>query len=182
MDEMLFRELIDAHGLLKSDAAASLPLQPSFLVFAQPANARIDIAAWRVHAKRFFATDIGLSADKRYPDGAPTADAANIVLSGPKGAGTRLCLATPRSDGDLVLAERADACSPTAGSGLADLARRCPTVWRVEAVGDDDALSLTLTAILASILLGPIVSVDGRSLFGVRTAREKLDRLTAPYR
>ncbi len=182
MDEMLFRELIDANGLLKGDAAESLPLRPSFLVFAQPGNASIDIAAWRAHAKRFFATDIGLSTDKRYPNGAPKVDAANIVLSGPKGAGSRLCVAAPRSDDDLVLAERADASSPTAGGGLADLARRCPTVWRVEAVSDEDALSLTLTAILASVLLGPIVSVDGQALFGVRTAREKLDRLTTPYR
>lgn len=44
---------------------------------------------------------------------------------------------------------------------------------------DDDTLALTLAAILASILLGPILDPRRSELFGVKTARRKLEALLA---
>ena len=54
------------------------------------------------------------------------------------------------------------------------------SIFEVEAFGDADGISLTLSAILASIFLGPIVSVTRTELFGVRTARTKLEQLASP--
>jgi hypothetical protein len=50
-------------------------------------------------------------------------------------------------------------------------------VWLVETASEPDRAALLLAAILASVVLGPILSPDGRDLFGVRTARAKLEAL-----
>ena len=148
------------------------------MVFAQRADARVEIDAWRAHAARFFTTRIGLAEDKRYdPDApAPRVDSARFVVAPPgESPGIRTAFARPRDDEDLALAEAADA--RAGGTGLALLARRCPTVWLVALVareGNDDTLALHLAAILASALLGPILEVRKGELYGVKTAREKI--------
>jgi hypothetical protein len=43
-------------------------------------------------------------------------------------------------------------------------------------------VALTLAAIFASVLLGPIVPPKGDRVFGVRTARLELEKKSAPYR
>jgi hypothetical protein len=149
----------------------------ALLVFAQRENARVEIDAWCAHATRFFATRIGLTEEKRYPSGAaPRADRVSFVVAPNVGAaGVRQALARPCEASDLARAEAAE--SRAAGTGLALLARRCETVWLVIRNGDDDALALTLAAILASILLGPILDTGHSELFGVKTARRKLEAL-----
>lgn len=71
------------------------------------------------------------------------------------------------------------------------LAERCKMLWLVMIEGDAgasapdpdaDRVALTIAAILASSLLGPILSPNGDELFGVRTARLKLERRAQPYR
>ena len=65
---------------------------------------------------------------------------------------------------------------PALWTGLALLARRCQAVWIVErADGEPDRLALLLSAILASVLLGPILDPARGELFGVKTARAKLE-------
>jgi hypothetical protein len=73
-------------------------------------------------------------------------------------------------DDDLEGARRAAA----VGAGLVELAQRCPQVWLVESSEDDDPLALRLAAILAGVLLGPIVTRGGRALLGPKSARERL--------
>ena len=73
------------------------------------------------------------------------------------------------------------------------LARRCKTVWLIARgtsappstrdvnASPDDRVALLIAAVFASVLLGPIL--DGDEIFGVRTARLKLERPAAtPYR
>ena len=55
------------------------------------------------------------------------------------------------------------------------MARRCQTVWLVARTDDADPLALRLAAILASVVLGPILDARGPELFGVKTARAKLE-------
>jgi hypothetical protein len=55
-------------------------------------------------------------------------------------------------------------------------------VWLVVREADDDRAALTIAAVLASMLLGPILAPDGREIFGVRTARLKLEGRPSPYR
>jgi hypothetical protein len=172
--EQDFRTLFDDRGILRPGALASPLRTRAYTVFAQRKDARVEIDLWERHASQFFEARLGLVVPKRYDFDAPKVDAARVVLL-PTGGdqGIRLCYGRPRADDDLRIAEDADTRAGSPGLGL--LARRCPTVWLVETSGDSDRLSLLLAAILASVVLGPILSPDGRELFGVRTARTKLE-------
>jgi hypothetical protein len=165
--------------------------EQALTVFAQRADARIDIDGWNAHAIRFFATRIGLATDKHdaVRGAAPRTDEVVFVVApNDEPPGLRSTFARPCEPEDYALAEAAD----PGGSGLALLARRCGMVWLVvrELVALDvagegapqreatiDRLALRLAAIMASILLGPILDVGAGELFGVKTARTKLDAL-----
>lgn len=197
--EERFRALLDDNGILRQRVTPSeidaegLPTPPpsselisldpanAFTVFSQRKDARLDIAELRHQAARFFATKVGLTVEKRYDAGAPLVDAARIVVASDDGTatGTRLCFGRPAETEDVAEAEAAE--RRTRGTGMALLAQRCPILWRIaiEAVGDRAAL--TIAAIFASVYLGPILSPDGE-LFGVRTARLKLEAASSPYR
>jgi hypothetical protein len=63
-------------------------------------------------------------------------------------------------------------------AGMANLAERCPTIWEVSSVGIDSELArLNLCGILASVALGPVLPDDGATLFGVRGAMERVEKL-----
>jgi hypothetical protein len=132
----------------------------TYLVFSQRAEARLDEPELRGHAARFFATRLGVSA-------------AGVVVGADDGSGERAVSGRARTDEDLARADAAEAQTKTAG--LAQLARRCPTVWLVATDGDDDRVALRVAAILAGVFLGPIVAPDGGAIFGPKTAREKLE-------
>jgi hypothetical protein len=159
--------------------------EAAFLVFAQRTDARIDIGGWNAQAERFFSTRLGLTEDRHYPAGqpAPLADQARFVIA-PQGEspGIRSAHARPREPEDLTLAASADERAGIGGTGLALVARRCQTVWLVSRELDRDPLALRLAAILASVLLGPILDVRVPELFGVKTARAKLEALLARLR
>jgi hypothetical protein len=153
-----------------------------YLVFAQRADARIDIDGWNAHASRFFSTRLGLTEEKRYAadEPVPTKDRASFVVA-PTGEtpGIRSALARPRNLTDLTAATEADERAGPGGTGLALLARRCETVWIVSREAKPDPLALRLAAIFASVLLGPILDPDGAALFGAKTARAKLAALVS---
>lgn len=172
--------MLDERGVLRPGASLDPP-EPAYLVFAQRSDARCEIDAWRRNGERFFGTTVGLTVDKRYGGIYPDVDAARVVVApGENVGGVRLCYARPATGADQDAAARADA---RAGyTGLADLARRCKTVWLVERQGEADRTALLLAAVVASVLLGPILDVGAAELFGVRTARVKLEGGSAPYR
>jgi hypothetical protein len=169
----------DADGLLDLSEAGyeRLAAQPSYLVFAQQPDTRIDFAAWQLHAARFFALDLSLTCPKRYRADPPTRDGALVVLRRTNGdlLGVRSILLQPRADEHLAHAERA-----TGGGGLALLAKRCPTIALVQLSGDlgsmtapVDGVAALLAAHLSSVLLGPVLSPDRRRIVGARTMREE---------
>jgi len=64
--------------------------------------------------------------------------------------------------------------------GMADLAARCRTAWLVEPVNDPpEWLTWECCALVAFVALGPILPDDDASLLGVRSARERAERLRA---
>jgi hypothetical protein len=140
-----------------------------FVVFSQAQVAGVDIDGWDAHAARFFRTRLSLadatdrigSAVRVAPEGAP--------------AGVRRIRERPREAGDLAAAEAAD----RGNSGLALLARRCGTVWLVEREAEDAPLSgstaLRLAAIVASVVLGPILDARVPELLGVKSARSRFE-------
>lgn len=183
LTEERFRTLLDDRGVLRSGALPSPERSTSFLVFSQRPDACLDTRQLEHHAARFFATKIGLTVDKRYGDLRPAVDAARVVVASEDGlaAGTRLCFGRPADAGDVALADDAERRAGTTGMAL--LAQRCKTVWLIETEGgDDDRVALTLAAVFASVMLGPIVPPRGDAIFGVRTARTRLEARVEPYR
>jgi hypothetical protein len=144
-------------------------LEACFVVFSQSPATGVDIAGWGAHAARFFRTRLSLAeaADA-------TGSAVRIAPEG-KPASVRRIRARPREAGDLAVAEAAD----TGNSGLALLARRCGTVWLVERDAEDAPLvgsaALRLAAIVASVVLGPILDARVPELLGVKSARSRFE-------
>ncbi len=178
--EEAFRELLDEHGILRSSARIEPDRSRSYAVFAQSPLVLLDVEGLKNKASQFFQTKIGLTVDKRYGPDVPQRDAARLVIASddPACSGTRLCYGRAVERSDLDAAERGD---PNV-TGMFLLAQRCPTLWLVTYEMDDDRVALTIAAVLASILLGPILAPSGDELFGVRTARLKLEGRTRPYR
>jgi hypothetical protein len=180
-EEERFRQLLDDLGVLRLGAMASPDRAKALTVFAQRDDAALDMNAMKAHASRFFAAKLGLTVEKHYGLHRPDTDIARVVLSAENGvtSGTRLCFARRADEGDHAAAERAERMQNTSGMSL--LAQRCKMVWLIvldsaeDLDRDRDRVALTIAAIFASSLLGPILSPKGDELFGVRTARAKLD-------
>jgi hypothetical protein len=151
------------------------PEHPPLFVFAQTTEARIDLAAWNAQARRFFRTRLELAEDPGAgPVSAPWSAAATLVVAhGARPARTVRIRARAATSEDRALAEELDA--GAGGTGLALVARRCPVIWELARTEAGDAAALRLAAVLASALLGPVLDPLGRELFGVRTARAKLE-------
>jgi hypothetical protein len=131
------------------------------LVFSQRPETTLDVGACDAHAQRFF----GVALEGTASEG--------LVVSAPGGAKSlRTVRGRVATAADLALAVAAE--ELRGGGGLAGLARRCPTIWEVHLASETDVEALRIAAILASVLLGPIVDRRGPEIFGVKTAREKL--------
>jgi hypothetical protein len=182
LTEAAFRELCDDGGVLRPGALAAPDRDRGYAVFSQAPDVRLDIEAIKRQAEKFFATKLGLTVDKTYGDVMPEVDAARVVVANGDAAtsGTRLCHGRPIDASDLMAAENAERAMGT--YGLALLAQRCKTIWTIVPEVEDDRAALTLAAIFASHLLGPILSPGGREIYGVRGARLKLEGRASPYR
>lgn len=180
MNEEEFRTLLDPQGMLREGAMRTPSRSAAFTVFSQTPAVMLDVAALKNHATRFFAAKLGLTVEKKYGAFLPSTDAARVVLATDDGSasGTRLCFGRRAEPADVAAAEHADG----GASGMALLAQRCPTVWLVTFENDDDKVALGIAAIFASVMLGPILPPKGDELFGVRTARLKLEGRSSPYR
>jgi hypothetical protein len=137
----------------------------AFRVFSQRPGTSPDAAEWIRHAERFFETRLVLESE---PEGGVRMTLTLVGPREPKPLGSRACRCRPRSEEDLAFARAA-----SGGAGLAELAARCPTVWRVDAESAADVIALRAAAIVAGVCLGPVLSPDGR-IFGPKTAREIL--------
>jgi hypothetical protein len=140
------------------------------LVFAQSVSPSLDVGAWDALARRFFAARVTLVSVEGQAE-------ARVRVAPDGGAGQeRRVTARARTAEDLAMADAAEA---THGGGLGGLAHRCPSVWSIACEGETDTTALLLAAILASVGLGPVLDPRRPELFGVKTARAKLERASA---
>jgi len=144
----------------------------AYRIFTQAPDGKLDPAQLLVQARRFFeATVEVLAAD---------ADGVSLALeSEARGYKGRFVVRTrPVSERDLEEARTAEARGRAAG--MSALATRCAHLWELEPVGDaPPAATLNLCALLASVALGPVLPPDNATLFGVRGAMERVERLCA---
>jgi hypothetical protein len=144
-----------------------------YLVFAQALVPNVDTEALARNAERYFRATLSTLPQ---PDNPPS-EAVRVELKSPRGVqGIFVIQARPRSPADLANAEAAELRGRAAG--MAALAGRCRFVWSVEPeAGVEQTATLMLCAILASVALGPVLPPDGSTLFGVRGAMERVERL-----
>lgn len=143
-----------------------------YVVFSQTPEGRIDAARIIANARSYF---FHLSADIL---AAPDPATLRIELSSASEGWTARFTITsrPATRDDVANAGMAEARGQATGMSL--LAERCGAVWEVAPEGDvpDHAL-LDACALLASVALGPVMPPEIDTLFGVRGARERADKL-----
>lgn len=128
------------------------------------ASSALDPARLAHQARTFFDVELRFDA------------ATSEIELGPAGAPTgRVRVAsTPLDDAILERARRG--VEAIGGAGFDALVDRARSVLRVSAIDGDVRAPLLVAAIVASIVLGPIVPPDEVTIFGVRGARERLER------
>lgn len=152
------------------------------LVFAQAADARVDLAQLLRSARRYF--DWSLDALEQcgvHPTGvAPENTRVRFRLTSNKEPwSAEFTLSARRAEARdheraRVAEERGRA------GGMANLAQRCAYVWELEPeLGVPEHVTWQCAALLAYVALGPVLPEDDSSLFGVRGARERAARSAA---
>jgi hypothetical protein len=139
----------------------------AYLVFAQRHDPSPDAVGWDAQARRFFGATLAVS---------PAGDRLAVTPDG-HAVASRAVRVRSATEADYALATEAEA--RMSGGGLGLLARRCAMIWEVTREADPDSDALRVAALLASVLLGPIVDAHGPQIFGVKTAREMLAREAA---
>lgn len=155
-----------------------LPPAEAFSLFAPEPSALADLPRWQQQAATFF--DAALSPVQRLSDPVlPSCAALEVDLSPSSGGPvTRVRVVTvPLAEAAELLRHAQDAVQAIGGAGFDALLDRARRLWQVQArtVGAGDARApLVMAAVLASVMLAPIVPPGERTAFGVRGARVRL--------
>ncbi len=145
-------------------------------VFAQRPELALDLPELLRATQRYFEATLDVQS-RREAEGNKGERLELELTSDEHGYRGRFAITTRRtSEHDLADARQAEQLGKAAGMSL--LAERCPTIWDLEPVGEDSELArLHLCGILASVALGPVLPDDGSTLYGVRGAMERVERL-----
>lgn len=158
-----------------------------YRVFAQVPSGRLDLALLVQNARRFFEATVEVLAENGLVEGAPTLaepgapPSARIRIESARRRfrATFRVVCRPAEASDWDAARRAE--QNGRATGMGQLAARCSSVWQVEPEEpNSEPALLNLCALLASIALGPVLPPDESTLFGIRGAMERLERLTGP--
>lgn len=149
------------------------PLPPALAwsVLSPEAGDAPDLPRWMAAARAHLGAELSLMAagDGATPWSigvAPARDVARVTV-------VRL-RTTLVEEAPEVLAAARRACDAIGGAGMDALVARARRVWQAE--DDGGPAPLVLAAVLASVLLGPVVPPREAAIFGVRGARERLER------
>ncbi|WP_437567451.1 hypothetical protein [Sorangium sp. So ce542] len=174
----------DVNGWAEGRIELAAPGQGWSLLSPEP-EARIDEHRWAHQARVFFGAELTLVQKKAYPSGAtPMADAVEVdvarVSSTSRAPSRVLVLTVPLDRAPLLRAAAAAGVRAIGGRGFDALIARARRAWQVReppVAGGDARAPLVVTAILAAVLLAPVVPPGEETIFGVKGARERLQRL-----
>jgi hypothetical protein len=146
-------------------------------VFSQQPDLVAALPKLLQHARRFFAAELDVLAAS--PAERPDLQRAQVRLKLESarypGRGTFTIEARAATPDDRFAAEAAEARGRAGGMSL--LAARCPVIWAVTSEGDVSGTALLqLSALLASVALGPVLPADESTLYGVRGAMERAEK------
>lgn len=146
-------------------------------VFSQQPDLVAALPQLLAHARRFFAAELDVLASS--PPVRPEPALAQVRLRFESarypGAGTFQLDARHPTAADLVDAEEAE--TRGRAGGMAQLAARCQALWTITPTGEiSGSAELQLSALLASVALGPVLPADLSTLYGVRGAMERAEK------
>jgi hypothetical protein len=151
-------------------------LASALRIFAQRAELLLDLPELLRTARSYFDATLDVQArSEPTPDGR---DHVQILLRHDEQGYEGLFSIRTRWASEHDRADARDAEQRGQAAGMSGLAERCATIWDVEPVGEDSELArLNLCGILATVALGPVLPDDGSTLYGVRGAMERVERL-----
>lgn len=166
---------LDENGWLIG-SLAPLPVADCYSLFAPERSCVLGAERLRHQAARFFRIDLTLVTAKRYPGGGyPRVDRARFRLARDEEARDLDVITMPLDDAPDAKREARDA-GARVGAGLDVLVARAVRLWQVPA-SENDPFPLALTTVLASVLLAPVLPPTAGEVFGVKTARARLEAL-----
>lgn len=146
-------------------------------VFSQQPDLVLALPQLLAHARRFFAAEVTVLSASPAERAVPAEAHVTLRLESARypGHGTFRIEARPNRETDRLAAEAAEL-RGRAG-GMAQLAARCGSVWVLAAEGETAGTAeLQLSALLASVALGPVLPSDESTLYGVRGAMERAEK------
>lgn len=155
-----------------------MPAAGAWCLFSPELAARADLPRWRQQAATFFDADLAAVQTLTDPVLPPSAALELDVTSLRGGGPTRVRVVTVALDeAPALLAHAEEAVAAIGGAGFDALLRKARRLWQVQARpvgGGDPRAPLVVAAVLASVLLAPVVPPGERTAFGVRGARLRL--------
>ncbi|RYZ07199.1 MAG: hypothetical protein EOO73_12570 [Myxococcales bacterium] len=146
-------------------------------VFSQEPDLVAALPRLLQHARRFFAADLNVLGSSPPDRASPQEGYVGLRWESARypGQGTFRVTSRAANDDDRFAAEAAEA-RGRAG-GMSELAARCACVWTITTEGEATGTAeLQLSALLASVALGPVLPEDGSTLYGVRGAMERAEK------
>ena len=159
----------------------ALAIEEAWSLLSSEAEARIDAARWGHQAKTFFAAKLSVVQEKRYPAGTlPLADAVDIdiaPLRAPEKISRVRVVTLPLDRAPSIRSAAMQGAIAIGGAGMDVLVARGRRLWQIGARPDgiDDRAPLAVAAVIASVLLAPILPPGGGTIFGVKGARLRLE-------
>lgn len=147
----------------------------AYSVLSPEEIARVDAARWAQQARTFLDAVVTVVGD-------PMSDTFELAVGSPASEATCVGLRTlPIGDCPEIVEAAHRGVAAIGGAGMDVLVARARRVWQVSvAVEGDTRAPLVAAALLASVLLGPIVPPDEVTIYGVRGARMRLEKLGWP--
>lgn len=152
-------------------------------LLAAPPDARVELLRWTQQALTLVRAELGLVETISDREGwLPAAASLTFTLrrEGEHTEPTRVRVHTAPIEEAPAAREAADAAvRAIGGAGMDFLVARAQRVWMIEAkvpAGDPRA-PLAMAALLAGVLLAPVVPPEGGAIFGLKGARSRLEAL-----
>jgi hypothetical protein len=153
-------------------------------LLAAPPVGRVDLPSWIAQARSLLRAELTLMQRLGDPDGLlPDAASLGFTLRplGDAADPTVVQVHTlPLAELPAVKAAADRAVEAIGGAGMDALVARATRAWMVEkspATGGDPRAPLAMAALLAGVLLAPVVPPEGGAIFGLKGARTRLEAL-----
>ena len=146
-------------------------------VFSQQPDLIEALPKLLAHARRFFAAEIDVlsASSAERPDLAQAFVSLRLESARYPGSGSFRIESRLATAADRAAAQAAETRGKAGGMAL--LAARCAVLWTITAEGEPSgSAELQLSALLASVALGPVLPSDESTLYGVRGAMERAER------